>query len=234
MLIKSMAQGLLQLFAPELCYYCWAQQPWQGSRLCLDCSTDLPIAVDFDNRHNHVTKHLWGRIEVTHGAAYFNYWRNSQLKTILHLLKYRGKKNIGRWMGDLLGARIRKCPLFGDIDVVVYVPLHPVKQRRRGYNQSRVIAQGVLPHLGPHCKLVDNSLHKANKNTSQTSKSRADRLSNVLSVYSMGNPTAIKGRSVLLIDDVMTTGATVEACGALLLQAGASKLYVATAAVARM
>jgi ComF family protein len=150
------------------------------------------------------------------------------------MLKYRGKRDVGLWLGRMTGKMIHECPSYGDIDAVVYVPLHPVKQRRRGYNQARVIAEGLLPYLSPHTKIVDDALLKTGVNTSQTSMTRRERLANVEEVYELGDPSKIRGRSVLLVDDVMTTGATVEITGNLLRKAGVAKLYVATAAVARM
>lgn len=234
MSVSSLLGGLKQLLAPELCYFCWKRQPWVGSKVCLECSMDLPLAIDTTFRHNNVTKHLWGRVEVEHGAAVFNYWRDSPLKTALHMLKYRGKRDVGLWFGRMTGKMIKENPMFDNIDAVVYVPLDPAKQRRRGYNQARVIAEGILPYLSDRARIVDTALLKTGINTSQTSMTRRERLANVESVYALGDASKIRGKSVLLVDDVMTTGATVEVVGRLLREAGVARLYVVTAAVARM
>lgn len=228
----GLIDGLLHLISPELCYLCWCEPPLAGDKLCIHCIDALPVTVDFDLVHNNVSLHLFGRVPIKHAAAALNYWPDSPIKEVLHQLKYGGKKELGIWLGRVMAPMIRDCPLIDTIDVLTYVPIHEAKQRRRGYNQSRIIAEGITQILP--IPIVDQAITKHKISDSQTRKSRVGRLDNVATVFELTDNTYIAGKSVLLIDDVITTGATIEAAARQLINGGCKDIYVITAAVARM
>lgn len=229
--ISTIFKGFLHLIYPELCYMCWKESPAPNNKLCVSCMLDMPYTTDFDKVHNHVSNHFFGRVPIAHAAALLNYFEDSNLTEMLHKLKYRSKKDVGVYLGKLLGAKIKASKMYPNIDAITYVPLHPEKQRKRGYNQSRLIASGVSSII--EAPILDNLLYKKINNASQTQKSRLGRLKNVDLAFGLKDSIQIKDLSILIVDDVVTTGATLEACCKQLVQGGCKRISIACAAVAR-
>lgn len=225
------ASALLHLLFPQLCILCWRENPVNGDRLCIDCMLEMPFTVDFDLDYNNVTKHFFGRVPLAHGGALLNYYEESNLTEMLHRFKYKNKTKIGVYLGHRMAKKIVESPKFDQIDLIIPVPLHAKKQRQRGYNQSKVIADAIGEKLlAPVC---NTAITKAYNNASQTRKTRLERLENVSKAFQLVDKSQIKGRSVLLVDDVVTTGATLEACCLEVLRGKPKALYVVCAAVAR-
>jgi ComF family protein len=149
---------------------------------------------------------------------------------LLHQLKYKGKHEIGFRIGKWYGQELRHAPVFSDIDLVVPVPLHPNKLRKRGYNQSRMFAEGLVSAMT--ARLEDHCLYRKIDSKTQTRKARYNRWENVENIFAVRNPERIRGCHILLVDDVMTTGATLEACAQALLEVPGVKVSVATIAYA--
>ncbi|MCS7037190.1 MAG: phosphoribosyltransferase family protein [Saprospiraceae bacterium] len=181
-------------------------------------------------RENEFTERLWGRIPLESGAALYFFQRRSPLQRALHRLKYHRQAHIGLQLGRLLGGQLKRSPFFRRVEAVVPVPLHPDKQQVRGYNQSALIASGVSEAMGIPAFL--GALERRRFSESQTRKRRMERFDNVAEVFVLAQPGAVAGKHILLVDDVLTTGATLEACGRALVSAPDVRLSMATVAIA--
>jgi ComF family protein len=179
---------------------------------------------------NEFTERLWGRVPLQSGAALYFFQRRSPLQRALHRLKYHRQAHIGLQLGRLLGAQLKRSPLFRSVEAIVPVPLHPDKEQIRGYNQSALIASGVSEMMG--IPALNGALERRRFSESQTRKRRMERFDNVEEVFALAQPEAVADKHILLVDDVLTTGATLEACSRALLSAPNVRLSMATVAIA--
>jgi ComF family protein len=159
---------------------------------------------------NHVAQLFWGRCYVEKAAAFSFYARGSRMRKLIHRLKYSGVKELGTELGRIYGSALKSSGFFSDIDVILPVPLHPSKQRMRGFNQSECISAGISGIAG--LPLDTTCLERMVRTPSQTKRSRYERWTNVDGIFHVTNPDAIRGKHILLVDDVITTGSTIEAC----------------------
>lgn len=179
---------------------------------------------------NPVAQIFWGRTRLNGATSLFRFEKGSKYQHLLHLLKYKGEKKVGVFLGTLLGAELKGTP-FSEVDMVVPVPLHKKRQKKRGYNQSEIIAQGFSLITG--IPIENNLVFRKEYTQSQTSKGRFARWENMEDVFQLcDNPDLPLNPVILLIDDVITTGATLEACAEVLLTIPGASLYIATVACA--
>ncbi|MCK4698881.1 MAG: ComF family protein, partial [Bacteroidales bacterium] len=163
-------------------------------------------------------------------TAYYFFEKESRFAKIIHQLKYRGVTEIGIEMGKIFGAELKETSRFNEVDLIIPVPLHWKKQKKRGYNQSEFIASGIAESMG---KSIDtNTLYKAVETETQTRKSRYERWENVENIFRLRSAEKITGKHILLVDDVITTGATLESCATTLLKENNTKVSIATLAMA--
>jgi ComF family protein len=172
---------------------------------------------------------FWGRAPVVYGTAGYFFQKKGHFQHMIHAMKYRGVKELGKELGKLMGYEMADS-VFSETELIVPVPLHPEKLQKRGYNQSEWIAWGIGEAL--HKPVHNGILIRVIANETQTRKSRFDRWINVENVFRIRKPEAIQGKHVLLVDDVVTTGATLEACAHVILRIPGTKVSVATLAVA--
>lgn len=207
--------ALLDLFYPRLCEVCGSVLVQGENYLCTSCLADFPfVDEDFvtdrgvlDNFNEHF------RPEALHALFYYN--KYSDYKNLVYRVKYHSNRKLGVYLGRMLGQKIiHRC----QADCVVPIPLHPRRERERGFNQAREIARGVCEVLG--VELLDNVVERKCNNVSQTGKNATERLENVSGIFELRRPELIRGRHVLLLDDVITTGATVGSCLEALAAAG--------------
>jgi ComF family protein len=198
--------------------------------LCLLCLTGLPKTYYWDYPTNPVEKLFWGKLNVTSACAFLHFVKESKIQKLLHQFKYEGKSGIGFELGKAFAQILQEKNWFPDVDVVIPIPLHISKEMRRGYNQSAYVADGMGEVID--VKVRNHALKRILASESQTRKSRFARTENVNQVFELSNIDSVKGKNVLLVDDVITTGSTLEAAGNTILRAGASKLYIATIAIA--
>lgn len=222
--------GLIELFYPRICAGCDAHLMKHEENLCLLCVQDLPRTYFWDYDVNPVEKLFWGKIPVHAACSFLHFEQDGVVQHLMHRLKYEGHTAIGTELGKRFGMILLEKQWFHDADIVVPVPLHVSKELRRGYNQSSFIADGLGDVLSLKVNL--NLLERTEASESQTKKSRFARTENVRSVFRVTAPEIVRGKNILLVDDVVTTGATLEAAGAQLVGAGANKIYMATVAVA--
>ena len=220
-----------RLFFPELCVACRKEAPIKDEPFCLSCHLELPFTDHFSNPDNSFVKHFWGRVNINHGAALFDFKKEGMIQKMIHELKYRKKRDVGILLGNYMGKHMLESPFFTEIDMVIPVPISRIKQSKRGYNQSFLVAEGILKAAG--WPIENNLLVKTKDTGSQTSRSRAQRLDNVSDSFKITNSEKIKGKHVLLVDDVITTGATLESCALMLLGHGAKEISCGTLAIAK-
>lgn len=162
---------------------------------------------------NPVEQIFWGRVPVKHAASMFYYTKGSRYQRLIHVIKYHGKKELGYEMGRIYGREMVNSP-FSEAGVIVPVPLHSRKKRKRGFNQSEWIGKGLAESLQK--PMITNQLYRAVNTRTQTRKSRLERWENVENVFKIRSVDAFRNRHVLLVDDVVTTGATLESCAGVL------------------
>ncbi|MBI5915742.1 MAG: ComF family protein [Bacteroidetes bacterium] len=223
-------EDLLCLFFPHLCLACERNAPPYGEHICISCRTTLPEANFHFTKENPFTDRFWGRVDVQAGAALYLFAKESRVQSLIHNLKYNGKTEVGIVLGRRFGLMLHRSPLFSGVDVIVPVPLHVRKERIRGYNQSEIFGNGLSESMGKPC--MGNGLKRIIHSESQTKQSREARLQNVSEVFTVGKPEALKGKHILLVDDVLTTGATLEVCANRLLEIPGTKVSMATIAIA--
>ena len=224
-------QHLLGLVYPNLCFSCLKNLTIGQAPICLVCQHQLTTTDQYQYKENAFTERFWGRIDLHTGSSYYKYSKSGKVRKLIHELKYNNKPQIGRYIGEQFGKQLAKAPLYKDLEVIIPVPLHPKKQHQRGYNQSYLFATGLSEAM--QLPIDQGSLKRKVYTDSQTTKSRLERFTNVSSAFYLEKRRNLVNKNVLLVDDVMTTGATLEACGQLLLQEGKiESLYMATIAFA--
>jgi ComF family protein len=221
-------RALASLFFPQLCAGCGSHLISDRQSICLRCLSRLPLTGFFEQPDNPVEKSFWGRIPVQAAGSLFYFTGRSTMQNILHELKYRGNRECGVELGRMMGRALHASGRFNDMDLIVPMPLFGAKARIRGYNQSALLGEGASSVLGIPAE--DSMLRRIRNTGTQTHKNRNERWENVRDVFKARKPEAFAGRSVLLVDDVVTTGASLEACGRALLDAGCESLFIATSA----
>lgn len=217
-------RGLVHLAYPRLCAGC--RQPLNAREevLCLFCYQDLPLFQSHDDTRNEVVLRLAGRIPFAHASAYGLFTRDGLLQHLLHQLKYRGRKEVGRFLGKQAGLSLHRAAWAGAIDGIVPVPLHGKKEAWRGFNQSLELAKGMAEVL--QVPVLDRLLLRTRHTESQTNKSREEREVNVRNAFELTQGTKLGTKHLLLIDDVLTTGATLEAAALPILSLGSVRLSI--------
>ncbi|MVN76306.1 ComF family protein [Hymenobacter sp. HMF4947] len=231
-MLRSLLADFAALFFPRSCLACAEPLVAGEQHLCTACRTELPY-TDYHllpAAQNPLARRFWGKVPVVHTLSYLHFLRHGRVQHLLHQLKYKGQQQVGKALGHLYASELVAAGLQAEFDLVVPVPLHRRKLARRGYNQADAFAEGLV--LALPCPHAATALRRTEHTTTQTRKSRTERWQNVATVFEVAEPTTIAGRHVLLVDDVLTTGATLEACAAVLLAAGARAVSIATIACA--
>lgn len=229
-LVKDWLSSFLSLLFPRCCIVCGRPLARGEECICAMCNIDMPRTNYHLRKDNPVEKLFWGKIPLERATSFFFYHKGSDFRQILHQLKYGGQKEIGAIMGRYMAAEFSSSGFFEGIDVIVPVPLHKKKQRIRGYNQSEWIARGVSAVTGI---VIDTESVVRRKNTeTQTHKSIFERWENVDGIFELRHPESLVGKHVLIVDDVLTTSATVAACAYSLKDVEGVRISILTLAVA--
>jgi ComF family protein len=228
--LPALAGDLLSLLFPSLCCGCSKHLNRGESGICGSCLYRLPYTDHHLHKDNRVAKHFWGKVPFHAAMALLRYKKGSRTQRIIYNLKYNGRSEAGIKLGKMMAERLLISEFYRDVEVIVPVPLHKSKERKRGYNQSVFIAEGLSGILGVP---VNNTALIRNMATeSQTLKGRYSRHENMRHAFSTVKPGELSGKHVLIVDDVITTGATITACAIELQQCGIRKLSIAVATCA--
>jgi len=221
---------VISLLFPRLCYACGNHLLRNEKLICTECYILIPRTNYHLHDDNPVARLFWGRCRIERASAFSFYNKDSRIRKLIHNLKYKGIKEIGYELGMIYGRSLAGTDFLKGIDLIIPVPLHPSKKRTRGFNQSEIIAEGISAATG--VPLGMGLLERANKSDTQTRKSRYDRWVNVEGIFTVTDHMKLEGRHVLVVDDVITTGSTLESCTVELLKVEDVKVSVAALAVA--
>lgn len=228
--ILNWVNDFLFLIYPEQCEACGNSLVSGEYVLCTNCMVDMPITDYPKWDDNPVAQIFWGRQKIEMATALFYFNKGSRYQKLLHKLKYKNKPEIGIYLGRELGVSIQGSEYFSKIEGIVPVPLHKSRIKTRGYNQSERIAQGLSEATG--WRVYNNLILRTKATETQTKKNKEERWKNVSGKFALNNPERAKGKHLILVDDVVTTGATLEACSEELLKIEGLKLYIAVLAKA--
>lgn len=221
-LLGTLVDSLLDIAYPELCLLCENPLSRDETCLCHECLYHFPRTQFNSYTNNKSAELFYGKLPFEKAVSGFTYIKESPLQTALELLKYKGHKKLGRVLGSLVGLPLQQGGFFNDIDLLVPVPLHPKKYRKRGYNQSEWIAKGISDVSG--LPINTGTLLRMTDNKTQTRKQVFERWKNVSSVFTLSSGEPFTNKHILLIDDVLTSGSTLEACGRTVLSAEGSRI----------
>lgn len=228
--LKHLFNDSMHLFFPHNCAGCGTDALPAAGLLCLRCINDLPYTGYESIPHNPVENIFRGRMPVRAASSCFYFSKGHLVQHLIHQLKYKGNKEVGQYLGALMGRAMMQSGRYANIDYLVPLPLYADKEFKRGYNQSTVICQGISAAMQVPV-LTDNVTRQRYTDT-QTKKHRAERWQNVEDSFAIKKPEILRGKNLLLVDDVITTGATLEACGQLLTELAGTGVFVATLATA--
>ena len=223
-----MFQDLINLFYPNICQICDTELHKNQNIICTNCVNELPISNFHLDNENPVKKVFYGRLPVENATSLLIFKKKGSVQKLIHRLKYRGHQEIGTYLGAWMGAELAKTDSYNDIDLVIPVPLHKKKLRSRGFNQVEKFGKEIASAL--NILYVDDILLKKSFSTTQTLKTRIARWGNIEESFVLVNAEKIKNKHILLVDDLITTGATLEACADAILEAENVKISIATMA----
>ena len=224
-----MIKNLLNLFFPQICRACSKHLSDNELQICTTCRHQLPLTNFHDDNENAVHKRLYGRVKLENATALLHFSKKGIVQQLMHNLKYRGHEEIGQFLGEWLGEELKHMPSYAHVDVVVPVPLHKTKQKSRGYNQVDKFAQALAEAL--NADFNTSVLIKTTNTKTQVFKDRLKRNTNIKSNFEIVNNVLLMHKHVLLVDDIITTGATIEDCSNQLLKIEGIKLSLATMAI---
>ena len=225
-----MLKDFVSLIFPTICASCGKSLYKNEQSICLYCCYNLPKTNYHLQTENPVTTLFWGRVAVYSAAAYFNFGKGGKVQHLIHELKYKGNQEVGITLGKMYGVDLAQSDLFNSVSVIIPVPLHAKKLKKRGYNQSECFAKGLAETMAVAVDL--KTLIRAKASETQTKKSRFSRWKNVETIFQLKENKSLQGKHILLVDDVITTGSTLEACVQTLLQIPDVKISIATIAYA--
>lgn len=220
----------VDLLYPQTCEACGKPLVDGEHILCSYCLYEIPMTKFWEYTDNPAAKLFWGKVQLEQASSFFYFTKNSRYRHLMHLLKYKGRKEVGVYLGRLYGERLASSPLYQTVDAIIPLPLHPKRLAKRGYNQSEEIAKGIS--VGLHKPVLTNAIKRDIYTETQTNKNRMERWKNVENVFSVSNAESLIGKHILLVDDILTTGATLEACAQAILQNVSCKISVASLAFA--
>lgn len=225
-LLQEIKNSLLHFSFPQICEGCGTDLPEPTQFLCLKCLSFLPATNFHMHPNNPIEKIFWGRIPVTYATSQFYYTRESIIQQLMHQFKYSGNKDLGLFLGKLMGDALSSSNRFSYLDALIPLPLFPSKERKRGFNQATILSEGISAVL--NVPVLKNVICRNSFTETQTKKGRIERWQNMEGRFELTATAQLEGKHVLLIDDVVTTGASLEACGTELLKVKDLRLSIAT------
>ena len=226
-----MFQSIINLFFPKACSGCNAILLANESVICTDCRHEIPLTNHHNIPNNEMLLKFYGKLDLVYASALFYYQKKGIVQELIHKLKYKGHQEIGESIGYWYAEELKKSIALKDVDFIIPVPLHPKRFKKRGYNQVATFAEALSKSMQIPVKEL---ILIRDKNTkSQTKKNRIDRAQVVSNIFSVGTTTDFEGKHFLLIDDVITTGATLESCGREVLKIPNARLSIVCMAMTK-
>lgn len=208
-IVKNTFHSIAHLFFPQLCLGCGRDTVQNDEPICIECLYQLP-ATHFEHiENNAVSKALVGRVPFTQASALYYFTKQSILQSLIFQLKYKQQSNVGLALGRLMGQKLAESKLYEAVDICIPLPLHPKKLRKRGYNQAQLLCEGIQSVWNK--PILNHAVIRQRNTKTQTKKSRMHRWKNMDGVFVVRNEQLLMHKHILLVDDVMTTGASVEA-----------------------
>ncbi|MES1222391.1 MAG: ComF family protein [Bacteroidota bacterium] len=226
---KEIKDSFLHLLFPHICAGCGNDLLNEESQLCIHCIDSLPETNFQSYANNPAEKIFWGRLPLISATAGYYFKKESLIQQLIHQFKYKGKKELGLQLGRMLGKYLAQSGRF-NADALVPLPLFPIKERKRGYNQATVLCEGMAEMMG--IPVLKNVIVRPQHTDTQTKKGRVERWRNMEGKFVLQDIHSINNKHLLLVDDVITTGATIEACGAELLKGENVRLSAAALCIA--
>ena len=230
MWFSSIFDDFISLIYPKICIGCNQALLKHEECICTICKFHIPKTNHFIIKENNLKKLFWGKVEISRAAALYEFVKDSSLQKMIHALKYEENKEVGIYLGKQIAYEMESSLFFNSIDYIIPVPLHPKKEKLRGYNQSLCIANGIKEIL--KIKIDSNSLQRKINTESQTKKNKYSRWEKVGQVFELTNKNRLNNKHILLVDDVVTTGSTLESCITTLQQTEGIKVSIITIAIA--
>ena len=224
-----MVINLINLFFPKVCYGCTYLLADNERYICTDCRHQLPLTNFHDDGENAVHKIVYGRVQLENATALLHFSKKGIVQRLMHNLKYRDYEEIGQFLGEWLGEELKQLPNYLKVDVVIPVPLHKAKLRKRGYNQVDRFGRALAVAL--QADYNNNTLIKTKNTKTQVFKDRLKRSFAIDANFTLADSKHLNGKHILLVDDIITTGATIEACANQLLQIENIKMSLAVMAI---
>ena len=224
--MNDIKEAVLHLTFPHVCEGCGTDVLAIDHFLCLRCLSSLPQTKFHLHANNPIEKIFWGRVPLVNATAQYYFTKESLMQRLMHAFKYKSNKELGLYLGKLMGQSLLESDRFHNIDVIIPLPLFPKKERQRGYNQAAILGAGIGEILKK--PVLKNVVVRNQATETQTKKNRVERWQNMEGRFELINEKAIEGKHVLLVDDVVTTGATLEACSKEILLATDVRLSIAT------
>lgn len=226
-------EALIDFLSPRACYMCGRRLTLSEKQICAVCNWQLPRTDFADSPYdNRMSRLFWGRFDMQKASAFFTYESGSDAANLIYRLKYNNVSVLGEWLGEQMAMELQEKGFFDDIDAIVPVPLTFTRRLRRGYNQSEVISEGIRNVT--RLPILKNVLKRTRFDGSQTHLGAQERRENVNGVFQLVKPDKVAGKHILLVDDVVTTGATTGACGEELAKAGDVKISVVAIGCAKL
>lgn len=226
--ITKIINDLIGLLLPDLCNGCGTQLFHGEKLICTECLIKIPYTDHHLFPDNKTEQKFWGRLKIESGISMLHFKKGTCVQNLIHSLKYKNKPDLGVLLGQLLGEKLKHVERLKDVDLIIPVPLHKKRAAERGYNQSECIADGISETL--RIAISSDNLIRISTTESQTRKGKFERYENMSGVFLATSPTELNNKHILLVDDVITTGATLEACGLELLKHDIKKLSIAAIA----
>ncbi len=222
--MNEILSNFIELFYPRICSGCGIPLLKGEQVICLGCHIKLPRTEFGFQKENAIEQLFWGRLKVSHATSFLYYRKSGLAQKLIHELKYKNRPEVGYHLGYLFGQENKESFLMTLPDILTTVPLHPDKLKARGYNQSDEIAKGFSEATG--IRFIPSVISRKEFTETQTKKKRYNRWENMSDKFELNNDIIISGKHIFLLDDVITTGATMEACGKVLLSSDNTKLSI--------
>jgi len=227
--ISNILKDVTNILLPISCFGCNARLYRGEVLICTSCRHQLPITEYTFNEENAVDRIFYGRINIKKANAFLFFTEIGIVKNLIHFLKYKNQESIGLFLGDWYGQVIKEQSGLPKIDYVIPVPLHRKKLKKRGYNQVALFAEQIAFHI--NAKYADDILVKTANTKTQTKKNRLNRWYDNRSLYEINNHEVLINKNILLVDDVITTGATMEICANTFKDIYGVNIYISSMAV---